>query len=124
MRGKRAALDPFGEIEMAKKKGTQGSRPPEDGARESMDGPDDGADRSPGVAAAEEAVRRAEAELTKAQAAYARVRRQATEQLKQIREKRVGDLVDDTLKLVKRHPGPSVVLAAVVGFWLGRLFRR
>jgi len=44
--------------------------------------------------------------------------------LKRVREKRVGDLVDDTLKLVKKHPGPSVVLAAVVGFWLGRLFRR
>ena len=109
---------------MAKKKGTQASHPPKDGPRESMDGPDDGADRSPGVAAAEEAVRRAEAELTKAQEAYARVRRQATEQLKRVREKRLGDLVDDTLKLVKRHPGPSVVLAAVVGFWLGRLFRR
>ncbi|HUT93688.1 MAG TPA: hypothetical protein VMY37_29765 [Thermoguttaceae bacterium] len=109
---------------MAKKKGTQASHPPEDGARESVDGPDDGADRSPEVTAAEEAVLRAEAELTKAQAAYARVRRQATEQLKRVREKRLGDLVDDTLKLVKRHPGPSVVLAAVVGFWLGRLFRR
>ena len=124
MQGKRAALDPFGEIEMAKKKGTQASHPLEDGAGESVDGPDDGADRSPEVTTAEEAVRRAEAELTKAKAAYARVRRQATEQLKRVREKRLGDLVDDTLKLVKRHPGPSVVLAAVVGFWLGRLFRR
>jgi len=109
---------------MAKKKGTQASPPPEDGVRESMDGPNDGADRSPEVAAAEEAVRRAEAELTKAKEAYAGVRRQATEQLKRVREKRLGDLVDDTLKLVKKHPGPSVALAAVVGFWLGRLFRR
>jgi len=105
---------------MAKKK----TPPPGDGGHESMDGPNDGADRSPEVAAAEEAVRRAEAELAKAQATYARLRRQATEQLKRVREKRVGDLVDDTLKLVKKHPGPSVLLAAVVGFWLGRLFRR
>jgi len=105
---------------MAKKK----TPPPGDGGHESMDDPNDGADRSPEVAAAEEAVRRAEAELAKAQATYARLRRQATEQLKRVREKRVGDLVDDTLKLVKKHPGPSVLLAAVVGFWLGRLFRR
>ena len=109
---------------MAKKKGTQASRPPKEGAHESVEAPNDGADRSPEVAAAEEAVRRAEAELSKAKAAYARVRRQATEQLKRVREKRVGDLVDDGLKLVKKHPGPSVLLAAVVGFWLGRLFRR
>lgn len=105
---------------MAKKK----APPPGDGGHESMGGPGNGADRSPEVAAAEEAVRRAEAELTKAREAYARLRRQATEQLKQIREKRLGDLVDDGLKLVQEHPGPGVVLAALVGFWLGRLFRR
>jgi len=109
---------------MAKKKGTQASPRPEDGGHEATDAPIDEAERSPEVAAAEEAVRRAEAELAKAQEAYARVRRRAAEQLKQIREKRLGDLVDDGLKLVQKHPGPSVALAALVGFWLGRLFRR
>lgn len=105
---------------MAKKK----IPPPGDGGQESTDGPSSRADRAPEVAAAEEAVRRAEAELTKAKEAYARVRRQAAEQLKQVREKRLGDLMDDGLKLVKKHPVPSVALAALVGFWLGRLFRR
>jgi ElaB/YqjD/DUF883 family membrane-anchored ribosome-binding protein len=123
MREKHSILDPSEETEMAKKKGIQESPPPEDGAAESADGPD-GTDQAPEVAAAEAAVRRAEVELTKAKEAYARVRRQATEQLKRVREKKLGDLVDDTLKMVKKHPGPSVLLAALVGFWLGRLFRR
>ena len=111
---------------MAKKKGQGPSSLSQDGGSEprTSDTSDDGVDRSPEVTAAEEAVRRAEVELTKAKQAYARVRRQATEQLKRVREKRVGDLVDDTLKMVKKHPGPSVVLAALLGFWLGRLFRR
>jgi ElaB/YqjD/DUF883 family membrane-anchored ribosome-binding protein len=111
---------------MAKKKGGGPSVPSQDGGSEpgTPDGPDDGVDRSPEVTAAEEAVRRAEGELQKAKEAYYRVREQATEQLKRVREKRLGDLVDDTRNLVKKHPGPSVVLAALAGFWLGRLFRR
>ena len=81
-------------------------------------------DPSPQVAAAQRAVQRAEAELNKARQLYRGVRRKATERLSRVREKRLGDLVDDTLKLVRKHPGPSVVIAAFVGFWLGRLFRR
>ena len=79
---------------------------------------------SPEVVAAEEAIQRAEAELAEARELYQRVRRKATERLSDIREKRVGDLIDDALKLVRKHPGPSVVIAALLGFWLGGLFRR
>ena len=81
-------------------------------------------DPSPQVAAAQRAVRRAEAELNKARQLYREVRRKATERLSRVREKRLGDLMDDTLKLVRKHPGPSVVIAALIGFGLGRLFRR
>jgi hypothetical protein len=111
---------------MAKKKGEGPSLPPQDGGSEprTSDSPDDGVDQSPEVAAAEQKVRRAEVELERAKEAYYRVRQHATEQLKRVREKRLGDLVDDTLKLVKKHPGPSLVLAALAGFWVGRLFRR
>jgi ElaB/YqjD/DUF883 family membrane-anchored ribosome-binding protein len=109
---------------MAKKKGTEDSPPPEEGGATAADDPNGGYDNTPEMAAAEEAVRRAEAELAKAKETYARVRRRATEQLKRARDKRLGDLVDDVLKTVKRHPGPSVLVAALVGFWLGRLFRR
>ena len=76
------------------------------------------------VEAAAEAVRRAKHQLREARRAYWQLRRQTVDQLKQIREMSVGDLVDDTLKRVKRHPGPSVIVAVLAGFFLGRLFRR
>lgn len=85
--------------------------------------PSNGADLSE-VELAEEAVRRAKQQLKEARQAYTQIRRQAVDQLKQIREKSVGDLVDDTLKQVKRYPGPSVIVAVLAGFFLGRLFRR
>jgi len=82
------------------------------------------AEKSPELEAAEATVRRAKAELKKAEEVYQHVRRQAAEQLKQIREKTVADVVDGTLEMVKRHPGPSVIVAALIGFFFGRLFRR
>ena len=48
----------------------------------------------------------------------------SSDRLKAVREKSVGDLIDGTLELVKKHPGPGVILAAIIGFFLGRLFRR
>ena len=83
-------------------------------------GPDD----EPEVRAAEEAVRRAKEELKRAQDLYVDVRRQATEQVRQVRGTTIGELIDGVLKLVKKHPGPGVVIAALLGVFLGRLFRR
>lgn len=74
--------------------------------------------------AAAEAVRRAKEELREARRAYWQLRRQAVERLAHVREMSVGEVVDKTLKQVKRHPGPSVVVAVLAGFFLGRLFRR
>lgn len=73
---------------------------------------------------AREAVRRAKAKLRKAQNAYRDVREGAAERVKKVRESTVGDAIDGTLKLVRKHPGPSVIVAALLGFFLGRLFRR
>lgn len=81
-------------------------------------------DQSPKVRKAAGAVCRAKAELEKAQTLYQKVRREAGDKLKKVREKTVGDLVDDTLEVVRKHPGPGVILAGLVGFFLGRLFRR
>ena len=75
------------------------------------------ADRSPRVQKAAEAVE-------KAQQHYRKVRQEATDRLKAVREKSVGDLIDGTLGLVKKYPGPGVIVAAMIGFFLGRLFRR
>ena len=82
------------------------------------------ADESPKVRKAADAVDRAKAELQKAQACYQKVRRETTDRLKKVREKTLGDLVDDILTLVRKHPGPGVILATLIGFFLGRTFRR
>ena len=71
-----------------------------------------------------EVLHRAKAELEKAQAFYEHVCRQTTERIKAVRETSVGDLIDGTLETAKRHPGASLTLAAILGFMLGRLFRR
>ena len=76
------------------------------------------------IEAAEEGLRRAREELKRARQAYRQVRRQAVDQLKQAREMSLGELIGQTLKQVQKHPGPGVVVAAMIGFFLGRLFRR
>ncbi len=78
-------------------------------------------DEQPEVQAAADAVARAKAEFEKAQQFYEEVRTEAAEQLKKVRESTVGELVDVGLKFVKKHPGPGVLIAAAVGFFLGRL---
>ncbi len=76
------------------------------------------------VCSAAEALKRAKAEFEKAQAFYDTMRQQAAEQLKSVRATSVGDVIDGTLDAVRRHPGASMTVAALVGFYLGRLFRR
>ena len=104
---------------MAKEKKSKHSPPPKEDGKT---GPDP--DEMPEVVAAEEAVRRAKEELARAQGLYVDVRRHATDQLRQIKGKTVGELIDGTLKLVKKHPGPGVLIATLIGLFLGRLFRR
>ena len=76
------------------------------------------------VCAAADALNRAKAEMERAHAFYEHVREQAARRIKMSRETSVGDLIDGTLKTVKRYPGASLTLAAILGFLLGRLFRR
>jgi ElaB/YqjD/DUF883 family membrane-anchored ribosome-binding protein len=71
-----------------------------------------------------EALRRAKAEMEKAHAFYEHIREQTAERLKEVRQKSIGDVLDSTLDSVKRHPGASLTLAALLGYMLGRLFRR
>ena len=81
-------------------------------------------DQNPKVRKASDAVSRAEEELRKAREAYEDVRQKAAGKLKAIRQQSVGELIDGTLQLVKKYPGPGVILAGIIGFFLGRLFRR
>jgi ElaB/YqjD/DUF883 family membrane-anchored ribosome-binding protein len=83
------------------------------------------ADESPSaVCSAAEALRRAKAELEKAQAFYESVRQQAAERIEAVRKTNIGDVLDCTLETVKRRPCASLAVAAALGFFLGRLFRR
>lgn len=74
--------------------------------------------------AAASAVALAEAELKRAREAYDRVYDEAIRRLRDVREAKVGDLCDGVLEKVKRYPAPSLVITALLGFFLGRLFRR
>ncbi len=86
--------------------------------------PEPNAGQSPKIDKAAEAVRRAEAELEKAKLLYQDLRQQTAEKIQAAREATVGDLMDGALKVVKKHPGPGILVAAIIGFFLGRLFRR
>ena len=81
-------------------------------------------ENSPEVRSAARAVARAEAELRKARELYESVRDEAVEKVKKARETTLGDVLDGTLETVKRHPGPGLLVAAAVGVFLGRLFRK
>jgi ElaB/YqjD/DUF883 family membrane-anchored ribosome-binding protein len=69
---------------------------------------------------AAETVRLAKLELERAQKFYEDLRRQAAEKIQDVREKKVGDLVDCTLDTVKKHPGPSLIVSVALGFCVGR----
>ena len=81
-------------------------------------------DEIPSVQSAEEMVRRAQVELAKAQDYYQRVRTEATDQLHDLREASPSELKDTALRYVQRNPGVGVIVSALLGFFLGRLFRR
>ncbi len=84
----------------------------------------DVAGECPEVHLAAEAVRLAKVELEKAEKFYEDVCRQAADKIKAVRETTVGDVIDKTLVTVKRHPGPSMIISAALGFCLGRWFQR
>jgi len=79
---------------------------------------------SPEIRSAADAVHRAKLELEKAQKLYDDVRHEATKQIERVRQTTVGDLIDGTLDAVRKRPALGLSLAALVGFFLGRLFRR
>jgi len=73
---------------------------------------------------AAEAVRLAKLELENAERFYADVRRKAAEKIEEVREKKVGELVDCTLAAVKKHPGPSMIVSIALGFCMGRWLQK
>ena len=47
----------------------------------------------------------------------------ATDKFQEVREKTVGDVIDCTLEAVRKRPGAGVIVAALLGFFLGRLLK-
>ncbi|MFQ5766986.1 MAG: hypothetical protein ACE5ID_03260 [Acidobacteriota bacterium] len=45
------------------------------------------------------------------------------EKIDVLKEKKTGDLVDDTKDLIQKHPGAAVVLSVSAGFMLGWLLK-
>jgi len=84
----------------------------------------DVAGECPEVHLAAEVVRMAKTELEKAEKFYGDVCRQAADKIKAVRKTTVGDVIDKSLVTVKRHPGPSLIISAAMGFCLGRWFQR
>lgn len=76
---------------------------------------------SPERQAAQERVERAREELRVAQEhAEALLRQESADDERPL----IRTALDELLSLVKRHPVPSLVTAASIGFFLGRVFRR
>jgi ElaB/YqjD/DUF883 family membrane-anchored ribosome-binding protein len=73
---------------------------------------------------AAEMLKQAKADFEKARDFYESLRHQAAERIDSVRKTTVGDAIDGTLDAVRRHPGAGLALAALAGFYLGRLFRR
>jgi ElaB/YqjD/DUF883 family membrane-anchored ribosome-binding protein len=76
------------------------------------------------VHSAGDAVRLAKGELHKAQEFYQRVRRETADRVEAVRNKTVGDLLDDGLGVVRKHPVTGLTVALAVGVFLGRLLKR
>ncbi|MGD0898426.1 MAG: hypothetical protein ABR915_11360 [Thermoguttaceae bacterium] len=92
---------------------------------EGCDGsPTAAADPAADISSATEALRRAKAELRKAQEVYEDIRRRAAQRVEAVRKTTVGELLDGTMGLIKKHPGPGLLAAAATGFFLGRWLKR
>jgi len=90
--------------------------------------PDDGqqqtVENAPEVQAAAEDVEQAREKLNTAEACYRKLRDQATEKIERLQGRTLGDVVDFVVATTRKHPVVSLLTAGVMGYYLGRLFRR
>lgn len=63
-------------------------------------------------------------ELKEARQCCDNMRRKAVERLQNARSTTLGDVLDGATDFAKRHPQCSLGIAATLGFFMGRLFRR
>ena len=67
---------------------------------------------------------RAADQLRRARACCDDARQEVVERLRQLREGPAGDTWRQVRQIVRRYPGPSVIVAVLVGIFLGRSLRR
>lgn len=81
-------------------------------------------DENPNVQAAEQALRNAKAEFDRARAKYREVRQTAAADLRDLRERNLGDWFSAAMEIVRKYPTGGVVAAALLGYVLGKTFHR
>jgi ElaB/YqjD/DUF883 family membrane-anchored ribosome-binding protein len=81
-------------------------------------------DERPEIQAAEEAVRRAREQLEQAQQYCQQLHSQTAAEWRDLREANFRDLLEKSLAFVRKNPGVGVSVAAILGFFVGRIFRR
>jgi len=81
-------------------------------------------DELPPIQAAEHALRRAREEFHRARDHYHALKREAAEGVEHVKAGEVSDLAEQVLEAVRKHPGPGVLVAMVLGFLVGRIGRR
>lgn len=104
----------------AKKTGDQGPQQVD----ASQDEPQVGGNDDSDVQAAADRVEQAREQLRAAETCYRKLREQAAQKVQQVRGKTVGDVIDFLLATSKKHPVPCLFTAGLLGYLLGRLFRR
>ena len=77
----------------------------------------------PEVQAAHSRMCQAREALRQAEQQYQELRRRVTEKVRE-HAPQVRDIVKDGLEMVRKHPALGVSIAALLGFFIGRLFRR
>ncbi len=100
-----------------------GERDPEQDSPIS-DGPAESINGHPDIQAAAGRVEQARAQLRAAEACYQKLRKHAEQKVEQARKQTVGDVIDFAVSTAKKHPVPSLLTAGLLGYLLGRLFRR
>lgn len=78
----------------------------------------------PNVHAAAKEVEQAREQLNVAERCYRKLRDQATEKIERLQGRTLGDVVDFVVATTRKHPVVSLMTAGVLGYYLGRLFRR
>lgn len=81
-------------------------------------------DENPSVQAAEQALRNAKAEFDLARARYREARASAAADLRDLRERNVGDWFSAAMEMVRKYPTAGVVLAGLIGYVFGKTVSR